>query len=107
VPTTNGNIIAVAMTLENVSNSIADESLMVAILRALERRDEAKSVGPSEIARSLSDHKSWQPLIPRIRSVVAQLVREKRVIVTRGTKVLSVDDIEGGPIRIRRGPLFG
>jgi hypothetical protein len=48
---------------------------------------------PRKIARSLTDHKVWRPLMPRIRNVVAQLVRDRCVIVTRGTKVLSLEEM--------------
>jgi Protein of unknown function (DUF3253) len=94
------------MVVKEGSNSLADSTLKAEILRSLQHRDRALSVSPSEIARSLADDKAWRPLMPRIRSLLVQLVREQRVIVTRGTQVLSAQEIEGGTIRIRRGPQF-
>jgi Protein of unknown function (DUF3253) len=94
------------MTLKKESDAVTDAVLKLEILNSLEYRDRAVSVRPSEIARSIADDKVWRPLMPRIRTILVQLVREQRVIVTRGTQVLSVDEIEGGSIRIRRGPQF-
>lgn len=94
------------MAAEEGSNSLGDATLKAEILRSLQRRDRALSVSPSEIARSLADDRAWRPLIPRIRNLLVQLVREKRVIATRETQVLSAQEIVGGTIRIRRGPQF-
>jgi Protein of unknown function (DUF3253) len=88
------------------SSAVTDAALKSEILRSLEYRDRAVSVCPSQIARSITDDRVWRPLMPRIRKLLVQLVQERRVIVTRGTRVLSVEEIEGGPIRIRRGPQF-
>jgi len=46
-----------------------------------------------------------RPLVPRIRDVLVHLVREQLIIVTRNS-MLSVEEIEGGSIRSRRGPRF-
>jgi Protein of unknown function (DUF3253) len=94
------------MTVKTESKAVTDAVLTSEILRSLAYRDRAVSVCPSQIARSVADDRVWRPLMPRIRGVLVQLVREQRVIVTRGTRVLSVEEIEGGPIRIRRGPQF-
>jgi hypothetical protein len=88
------------------SSAVTDAALQLEIMRSLEYRDRAVSVCPSQIARSITDDRVWRPLMPRIRKLLVQLVQERRVIVTRGTRVLSVEEIEGGPIRIRRGPQF-
>jgi hypothetical protein len=37
---------------------------------------------------------------------LAQLVWQRIVIASRGTRVLSVEEMEGVPVRIRRGPHF-
>lgn len=85
---------------------MADSALASEILRFLQHRDPVMSVCPIQIARALTGDKTWRSLMPGIRGVLVQLVGERRVIVTRGTKVLSVAEIEGGSIRIRRGPQF-
>lgn len=88
------------------AGDLADADLKSEILRSLQRRDWAVSVCPQQIARSVTGDKTWRPLLPRIRNLLAQLVREQRVIVTRGTDVVSAENIAGGSIRIRRGPQF-
>jgi hypothetical protein len=94
------------MIREDASPALGDAVLTAAVLQSLACRDRSVSVCPSEIARSLADDEAWRPLLPRIRHVVAQLILQQRVIVTRGTKVLGVQEMRGGPIRIRRGPRF-
>jgi hypothetical protein len=88
------------------ADGVADAELKSEILRSLQRRDWAVSICPQQIARSLTGDKTWRTLLPRIRCLLAQLVREQRVVVTRGTEVLGAQDLEGGSIRIRRGPQF-
>lgn len=87
-------------------DALADVDLKTEILRSLQGRDWAQSVCPQQIARSLANDKTWRPLLPRIHRLLVQLVREQRIIVTRGTEVLSEQEIEGGTIRIRRGRQF-
>lgn len=94
------------MTPKEHSNTLADVALKTEILRSLRCRNFALSVCPAQIARSLSDDKAWRLLLPRIHTLLVQLVREQRVVVTRGTQVLSGREIGGGTIRIRRGPQF-
>jgi hypothetical protein len=91
------------MTPKTDSDALADATLRSEILRSLQCRDWALSVCPSQIARSLTDDKTWRGLLPRIRGLLVQLVREQRIVVTRGTQVLSEQEIEGGTLRIRRG----
>jgi hypothetical protein len=85
---------------------LTDEALRSEILRLLRSRRPALSICPSEIARSLADDEHWRPLMPRIRSVLVHLIRERSVIVTRGARVLGEQELQGGTIRIRRGPRF-
>jgi Protein of unknown function (DUF3253) len=94
------------MTSKKESCAISEAALRSEILQSLQRRERALSVCPSEVGRSITDDKGWRPLMPRIRQVLIGLIREQRVIVTRGTRVLSEHDLEGGTIRIRRGPRF-
>jgi Protein of unknown function (DUF3253) len=87
---------------------LSDTRLRAEILRSLEERAADSSSCPSEIARALAAQDSeWRSLMPRIRQVLTVLVSEQRVEVTRGSEVLAPDGFAGGPIRIRRGRLFG
>jgi Protein of unknown function (DUF3253) len=94
------------MGFKHDSHVLPDSALRSGILQSLKSRDRGKSICPSEIARALSDDKDWHRLMPRIRKALIHLLREQRVIVTRGTTVLRVDEMRGGPTRIRRGPQF-
>jgi len=87
---------------------ISDEQIEVEILASLANRDPASSVCPSEIARALAplNDGEWRLLMPRIRNVVAALARNDRVLATRGPITLNPRDLEGGPIRVRRGKRF-
>ncbi len=88
---------------------IDDARIRTEILRSLADRREDSSCCPSEIARSLlpTSGERWRALMPRIRQVLAGLVDEERVVVTRDGQALSADHFDGGPIRIRRGKQFG
>jgi len=88
--------------------AISDNEIEQAVLTSLAQRDEDASACPSEIARTLApiEDESWRVLMPRIRDAVARLARADRVIITRGRQILSPDNLNGGPIRIRRGIQF-
>lgn len=92
----------------NSDASITESRIEAEILDGLARRDENASVCPSEIARALAGAHgtSWRALMPRIRNVARRMALNQQVIVTRGTTVLSPDNLQGGPIRIRRGGRF-
>jgi hypothetical protein len=94
------------MISKNDSMGVSDTVVRSEILQSLQRREQALSVSPAAIARSIADDLGWRPLLPHIRRVLIGLVQEKRVVVTRGTRVLSQHQLEGGTIRIRRGPQF-
>jgi len=78
------------------------------ILAALARRDPESSVCPSEVARLLmpASCSLWRTLMPRVRAAAVRLAQTKRVTITRGKAVVPLDDLSGGPIRIRRGICF-
>jgi len=87
---------------------IDDAQITAQILACLAQREPGSSSCPSEVARALAPMTSglWRALMPRVRQVVAGLARRERVVVTRGARILSPDDLSGGPIRIRRGKRF-
>ncbi len=78
------------------------------LLKLLDQRDGDSSICPSDVARSLQpdDEAGWRALMPRIREVAIALARLDRIEITRGSTVLKLDAIDGGPIRLRRGPVF-
>ena len=64
------------------ADGIARADLKSEILRSLQRRDWAVSICPLQIARSLTGDKTWRSLLLRMRSLLAQIVRERRVVVS-------------------------
>ena len=106
VPRTTKRRLTLAQTSsKHRSELVSDEMLQLEILRILRRRDQALSVCPSEIARAMVEN-GWRTLMPRIRHVLIELIQAQRVIATRGARVLSEHELDGGTIRIRRGPRF-
>jgi hypothetical protein len=83
-------------------------SIEQTILFLLARRDEDRSICPSEVAREMcgSNNASWRDLMPVIRSASIGLVRAEKIRITRGANELSTEDLSGGPIRFRRGKKF-
>jgi hypothetical protein len=83
-----------------------DASITAAILGLLSHRDVAASACPSEVARTLGDERQWRTLMPQIREVLVELIKQRRIIATRGSRELQPEELSGGPIRIRRGRKF-
>lgn len=87
---------------------ITDDDIVRRIVSALEARDAAASICPSEVARALlPEGDGWKEAMPAIRSVAATLARSEVLRITRGDATLNPDALKGGPIRLRRGPWFG
>lgn len=86
--------------------AIDDSTVTAAIMSLLSRRDQVSSACPSEVARALMDGKDWRALIPQVLRVLQGLLHSRRVVVTRGTDVLTAQELEGQPIRFRRGARF-
>ncbi|WP_079520343.1 MULTISPECIES: DUF3253 domain-containing protein [Rhodanobacteraceae] len=75
------------------------------IIQLLSRRAPEASICPSDVARALAeDEAAWRALMPQVREVAATLARRGRVVITQGAERLSPDDIDRGPVRLRRGP---
>ena len=70
------------------------------LLRLCALRGPGRTICPSEAARALAgEDGDWRALMPRIRTVAAQLVFERRLIVTR--RGSPVNPLEArGPVRI-------
>lgn len=87
---------------------MTDDDIARRIVSALEARDAAASICPSEVARTLlPEGDGWKEVMPAVSSVAATLVRSGTLRITRGDATLDPDALKGGPIRLRRGPRFG
>jgi Protein of unknown function (DUF3253) len=84
------------------------EEIESSILALLSHREIDSSICPSEVARALEPDNdgAWRNLIPTVRAVSAALASAGRVQITRGGREVSGTEIDGGPIRLRRGPRF-
>lgn len=72
------------------------------ILAVLAARDPAKSVCPSEVARSL-DPEDWRTLMVPVREAAARLADRGRIEATQKGEVVDVRSARG-PIRLVKGP---
>ena len=87
--------------------NIDDTTIESRILKLLAERSAESSICPSDVARSLaSDEATWRALMPEVRKVAARLAEAGIVRITRGELLLSADEIDHGPIRLRRGRGF-
>lgn len=69
-----------------------------AIVAACERRGAARTVCPSEIARTL-DAEQWRALMPGVRAAAARLAQRGAIRVTRRGQEVHAE-APGGPIRL-------
>lgn len=77
------------------------------MLELLGQRAEAASICPSDVARTLGrDEAQWRALMVPVRQVAARLARDGVILITQGDVTLDPDNIDHGPIRLRRGPKF-
>jgi hypothetical protein len=87
------------MEHEDASNKdIRDE-----ILRHLLMLKKGESICPSDAARSFGS--KWREMMPAVREVASEMVRDGLIEVTQGGEVVDIEerDIESikGPIRLR------
>jgi hypothetical protein len=78
------------------------------VIELLCRRDADASICPSDVARALaSDEAAWRALMAPVRNTAAAMARRGSIVITQGANTVKPDDIEHGPVRLRRGPRFG
>lgn len=77
------------------------------LIELLQQRAPNSSICPSDVARALAtDENDWRALMQPVRDTAATLARQGRIVITQGERQLSPDDVNHGPIRLRRGPAF-
>jgi Protein of unknown function (DUF3253) len=87
--------------------TVSNPEIEHVLLDLLGRRAAAASICPSDVARALAgDEAEWRALMPSVRQVAARLARDGRLLITQGSTTLNPDQIDHGPIRLRRGPHF-
>lgn len=74
-------------------------SIRATILALLDERDAGASICPSEVARAVTPD-GWRKLMPDIRAVARELVREGAIAVTQKGKHLTSDGEWRGPVRL-------
>ncbi|ARP81753.1 hypothetical protein CAL12_13635 [Bordetella genomosp. 8] len=84
-----------------------DSEIEHCIVELLTRRAAASSICPSDAARALGgDGDAWRDLMPAVRKTAARMARQGYIVITQGEATLDPDDIDHGPIRLRRGARF-
>lgn len=77
------------------------------LIELLQQRAPNSSICPSDVARALAtDENDWRALMQPVRDTAATLARQGRIVITQGERQLSPNDVNHGPIRLRRGPAF-
>lgn len=85
-------------------DAAAFEHRAEAAMRALLRnRSENSSICPSDVAR-IVHFADWRHELPVVHRAVAASMSRGEVVFTRGSN--RVESFEGGPVRLRRGPIF-
>ena len=85
----------------------AAEALERAIVDQLRRRAANASICPSDVARALApEEAAWRALMPAVRDAARVLANTRRITITRRGVEIGPAVLEGGPIRLRRGPRF-
>lgn len=81
--------------------------IAAAIVELLRQRAPSASICPSDVARALADDEpAWRALMSPVRDAAAALARAQCIVITQGTDRVDPDDVDRGPIRLRRGPKF-
>jgi len=66
------------------ADAVDDVGIAAVILRLCAERAPAKTICPSEVARSLAGHgDAWHALMPEVRRVAGRLAAEGRIVVTQ------------------------
>jgi hypothetical protein len=81
---------------------IGREAISAEILRLAALRGTAKSICPSEVARSLAaDEAAWRRLLGPVREAASDLARQGRIDVLRKGKPVDPGEQIRGVIRLR------
>lgn len=81
---------------------VGDREIQNRLLELVQQRGPAKTICPSEVARSL-DKPHWRALMPQVRAVGNRLAEAGTIeVMQRGQKV-NPDEVKG-PIRYRLTP---
>jgi hypothetical protein len=81
---------------------IGREAISAEILRLAALRGTAKSICPSEVARSLAaDEAAWRRLLGTVREAASDLARQGRIDVLRKGKPVDPGEQIRGVIRLR------
>jgi hypothetical protein len=79
------------------------EEIEETILELLRRRDEGKTICPSDAARALASDGDFRPLMDPVRERAAAMAAGGRLEVTQQGEVVDLDSARG-PIRLRLPP---
>jgi hypothetical protein len=79
------------------------EQIEEAIVGLLRRRDEGKTICPSDAARALAGDADFRPLMDPVRERAAEMAQEGRLEVTQRGEVVDLESARG-PIRLRLPP---
>ncbi|PWS34632.1 DUF3253 domain-containing protein [Falsiroseomonas bella] len=83
-------------------STIGQDEIAAEILRLTEQRGPAKSICPSDVARSLAPEESaWRPLLGKVRLAAVELARQGRIEVLRKGKPVDPGEEIRGVIRLR------
>ena len=77
--------------------TIGPEAIAATMMALVNDRGTAKTICPSEVARTLGgDHPdAWGPLMIPVRRVAVSLAQEGRVVIYRKNKPVAPDDFKG------------
>lgn len=87
--------------MDDTARTANQNRIAATIFKLLAARAADASICPSDAARVLS--KNWRPLMPAVRAMATILAHQNALHITRGKQSLDPNQIEGGPIRLRRG----
>jgi hypothetical protein len=73
------------------------------IVALLHRRDEGKTICPSDAARALAGDADFRPLMDPVRERAAAMAQDGRLEVTQRGEVVDLESARG-PIRLRLPP---
>lgn len=79
----NTNTVSLTVRAAEESGLPSEEELREETLRLVAARGRGKTICPSEVARQLSPQADWRPLMPAIRGVALDLIRNGQLVATQ------------------------